>query len=71
MDDGLTAEQGIEVDAQILDCNILGAFVLIRRFLGCGINAAKDVHLVRYDRLRAERPDEFVCSHEAYWREVY
>jgi hypothetical protein len=66
-----TDEQWAEIDACILACNILGALLRIRSACGVGLNDAKVIHWERYQRLRAERADEFACSDEEYWDGVY
>jgi hypothetical protein len=71
MDVTLTDDQWAEVDARILRCNILGAIKEIRRFTGLGIADAIVVHVERYRKLRAERPGDFACTDEEYWRETY
>lgn len=67
----LTDEQRADIDARILACDILGALIRIRAACGCGLNDAKSIHADRYRQLREQRPTEFACSHEDYWREVY
>ena len=65
-----TAEQWAEIDACILECDILGALARIRAACGVGLNDAKVIHAARYKQLREQRPAEFACSHEDYWRGV-
>jgi hypothetical protein len=71
MEVSFTEEQWAEVDTCILRRGILPAILAIRRFAGVGIKDAIDVHIERYRKLRTERPAEFSCSDEDYWRDVY
>jgi hypothetical protein len=66
-----TDEQWAEIDARIFRCNILGAIKEIRRFAGIGVSDAIVVHVERYRKLRVERPADFACTDEEYWRETY
>ena len=64
-------EQWAEIDGHILQCSILLAIRAITQFAGIGIREAIDVHVERYRMLRADRPADFACSDEKYWRETY
>jgi hypothetical protein len=66
-----TAEQWVAIDTRILSRDILGALLQIRDVFGVGLSDAKDIHFGRYRRLRDERPDDFACTDEEYWRDVY
>jgi hypothetical protein len=67
----LNDEQWAEIDAHILRSNTLAAIIRIRRFSGVDIRDAIDILIERYRRLRAERPSDFPCSDEEYWRNTY
>ncbi len=67
----LSDGQWAAIDTHILAGNILRALLLIREYTGVGVNAAKDLHWGRYQRLRTERPGDFACTHEEYWEGVY
>lgn len=66
-----TAEPWTDIDARILAGDVLGALTRIRAAYGVGLNEAKVKHAERYKRLREQRPGEFACSDEDYWRGVY
>jgi hypothetical protein len=67
----VTYEQWTEIDARILARNILPALKLIVEQCGIGLGEARDILAIRYQRLRTERPGEFVCTEEEYWRGYY
>jgi hypothetical protein len=71
MNHPLNAEQLAELDAHILARHILLATMCIRRFTGVGIRDALEIHANRYEELRNQRPDDFVCSDDEYWRGFY
>ena len=64
-------EQWAAVDARIFAGDILGALKQLRQYCGVSLGVAKELHWARYQRLRAERPRDFSCTHEQYWAEVY
>lgn len=59
------------VDELILAEKILLALQGIRAELGCSLGDAIDEFQRRYDRLRAERPNDFTLSPGEYERNVY
>ena len=59
------------IDEDIVAGRILPALIGIRAELGCGIHAAIDEFSERYERLRAERPDDFTLSPDEYGRGFY
>jgi len=58
-------------DEQILGRQIIRGLKTLREHLGCSLHEALDVFAARYDVLRAERPEDFVCSHDEYWVGFY
>lgn len=67
----LSEEQWEQIDALILENNILFPIKMIRDRLGVSINEAGDIHHARYRQLREERPDDFSCSDREYWQGFY
>lgn len=59
------------IDRLILDGRRIPAIQGIREEFGGGIHEALDMLVRRYDRLRADRPNEFAQDHENYWRNFY
>ncbi|MFE1593533.1 hypothetical protein [Nocardia sp. NPDC058705] len=59
------------VDELILAERILPALQGIRAELGCSLGDAVDEFERRYDRLRAERPNDFALAPEEYGRNIY
>ena len=59
------------IDEDIVSGRVVAALIGIRAELGCGIPAAIDEFSERYERLRAERPDDFTLSRDEYGRGVY
>ena len=68
---GVVDEAAAEIDENIVAGRIVLALIGIRAELGCSIPAAMDVFSERYERLRAERPQDFTLSHEEYGRGFY
>ena len=71
MDQQGTTSEWTEIDGHIFGGRILLALQAIRKLAGIGLKEAMDIHFQRYQRLRKERPGQFSCSHEEYWRDVY
>lgn len=59
------------VDDLIVAEKVVQALRAIRTEMGCSIHEAIDEFGLRYDRLRAERPDDFTLPHGEYGRNVY
>ncbi|WP_309144058.1 hypothetical protein [Streptomyces sp. PKU-MA01144] len=53
-------------DDQILAKQIIRGHMVIREHLGCSPHEALEVFAARYEVLRVERPDDFVCSRDEY-----
>jgi hypothetical protein len=53
-------------DDLILGKQIVHALKTFCDHLGCSLKEALDVFAARYEVLREERPDDFVCSREEY-----
>jgi hypothetical protein len=60
-----------EINENIVAGRMLPALIGIRTELGCSIPAAIDEFSKRYERLRAERPQDFTLSREEYGRNFY
>lgn len=58
-------------DEQILAQQIIRGLIVIREHLGCSLHDALDVFAARYEVLRVEHPDDFVCSRDEYWVGFY
>ncbi|MFE7747544.1 hypothetical protein [Streptomyces sp. NPDC057428] len=58
-------------DDEIVARRIFRGITVIRERLGCSLHGALKVFVARYEVLRAERPDDFTCGHEAYWEGFY
>ncbi|MET7691005.1 hypothetical protein ABZT06_24005 [Streptomyces sp. NPDC005483] len=54
-------------DAQILNNRIILGLSALREHLGCSLQEALDVFSARYEALRRDRPDDFVCGPDEYW----
>jgi hypothetical protein len=59
------------IDDDIVAARIIPAINGIRAELSCGIPAALDEFQQRYERLRAQRPDDFALPPEEYGRGFY
>ena len=59
------------VDRDILNHRIIFALKEIRETLSCSIPEAIDVFADRYEKLRAERPDDFTVGPEEYGKGFY
>ncbi|MEU6704648.1 hypothetical protein [Streptomyces wuyuanensis] len=68
MTDGATIDIA---DDQILANRIISGLIAIREHLGCSLHESLEVFADRYEVLRAERPDDFVCSRDEYWVGFY
>ncbi|GGW14654.1 hypothetical protein GCM10018980_63720 [Streptomyces capoamus] len=64
MTDGTTVDV---VDAQILDKQIILGIKILREHLGCSLQDALRAYTDRYEVLREQRPDDFVCGRDEYW----
>ncbi|TDP96214.1 hypothetical protein [Labedaea rhizosphaerae] len=64
-------EDNVAIDELILAERIILALHAIRAESGCGIHEAIDEFQRRYDRLRAERPDDFTLPPDKYGRNFY
>lgn len=69
--DGVVDDAAAEIDENIVAGRMLPALIGIRTELGCSIHAAIDEFSKRYERLRAERPQDFNLSREEYGRGFY
>lgn len=58
-------------DDQILAKQIIRGLMVIREHLGCSLHEALEVFAARYEVLRVERPDDFVCNRDEYWVGFY
>ncbi|MCX5560747.1 hypothetical protein [Streptomyces sp. NBC_00038] len=58
-------------DDQILAKQIIRGLKVLHEHLGCSLHESLDVFAARYEVLRVERPDDFVCSHDEYWVGFY
>ncbi|MEU6847374.1 hypothetical protein ABZ930_36450 [Streptomyces sp. NPDC046716] len=58
-------------DDQILNNQIIGGIKILRDHLGCSLHEALDALVARYEVLREERPEAFVCGHDEYWTGFY
>jgi hypothetical protein len=67
----LTDEQWEPIDEWILRGWIINGIRAIREATGAAIPEAIDIYLDRYNRLRASRPEEFICEHKEYWSGLY
>ncbi|MFK4099898.1 hypothetical protein ACI2L1_07425 [Streptomyces sp. NPDC019531] len=54
-------------DDHILDKRIILGLIALREHLGCSLQEALDVFGARYEALRKDRPDDFVCGPDEYW----
>ncbi|MEV3938223.1 hypothetical protein AB0K52_19870 [Glycomyces sp. NPDC049804] len=59
------------IDELILSGDILPALRAIRAERGCDLHEAMDEFARRYDRLLAERPDDFTLPPERYGHNFY
>ncbi|HEY4453518.1 MAG TPA: hypothetical protein VGN81_04325 [Pseudonocardiaceae bacterium] len=66
----LVEDQAV-IDERILAEKIIPALRAIRAELGCGLHESLDEFQRRYNRLRTERPDDFVLSPEEYGHNFY
>jgi hypothetical protein len=64
-------EDQAAIDELILAARIIPALQGIRAELGCSLHESLDEFHRRYDRLRAERPDDFTLPPEKYGRNFY
>ncbi|WP_327119040.1 hypothetical protein OG206_22950 [Streptomyces sp. NBC_01341] len=64
MTDGATFDAA---DDEIVTHRVLPGITVIREHLRCSLHEALVVFADRYTVLRAERPGDFTCGHEAYW----
>jgi hypothetical protein len=64
-------EDQAAIDELILAERIIPALQGIRAELGCSLHESLDEFGRRYDRLRAERPDDFMLPPEKYGRNFY
>ncbi|MBY0228855.1 MAG: hypothetical protein K2W96_06235 [Gemmataceae bacterium] len=71
MFDQLSREEREIIDGHVFACRILQAVKSIRQFASASLAEAMSLHADRYRILRAESPERFDCSHEAYWEGVY
>ncbi|MFD9222321.1 hypothetical protein ACFWDI_20440 [Streptomyces sp. NPDC060064] len=58
-------------DDQILAGKIILGHKTLMDHLGCSLHEAIRSYAARYEVLRVERPDDFVCSHDEYWVGFY
>ncbi|MEU7718140.1 hypothetical protein [Streptomyces tibetensis] len=58
-------------DEQILSNQTILGIKTLREHLGCSLHEALKVFVARYEVLRAERPGDFTCGHDEYWRGFY
>ncbi|MFD8193107.1 hypothetical protein [Streptomyces wuyuanensis] len=58
-------------DDQILAKQIIRGLMVIREHLGCSLHEALEVFAARFEVLRLERPDDFVCNRDEYWVGFY
>ncbi|WP_093659601.1 hypothetical protein [Streptomyces wuyuanensis] len=68
MTDGATIDIA---DDQILANRIIRGLIAIREHLGCSLRESLEVFAARYEALRDERPDDFVCTRDEYWVGFY
>jgi hypothetical protein len=61
------SEDWNRLDELIVGNQKLRALQLVRKIFDCGLTEAYDLMVIRYDELRADRPDAFSERHEAYW----
>ncbi|QTD99340.1 hypothetical protein [Streptomyces cyanogenus] len=54
-------------DDQILNRKIVLGIIALREHLGCSVHDALRAYGARYEVLREERPDDFVCGRAEYW----
>ncbi|MFJ4523202.1 hypothetical protein ACIP4Y_19965 [Streptomyces sp. NPDC088810] len=54
-------------DEQILNAQIILGIKALREHLGCSLHDALKAFRDRYEVLREERPDDFVCGRAEYW----
>ena len=71
MKPSLTEEQWAEIDALILRKSYIIAIKSLRDWTGIGMREALEGAHERYEQLRRERPDDFVCSDKEYWVGFY
>ena len=67
----LTDRQWEEIDSHILAGTIILAIMKIRECPNVGVKEALVILGSRYEKLRIERPDDFTCSHDEYWKGFY
>lgn len=58
-------------DDHILSNQIIRGLKTLRDHLGCSLHEALDVFAARYEVLRVERPDDFVCTRDEYGTGFY
>ncbi|WP_121715234.1 hypothetical protein [Streptomyces sp. E5N91] len=58
-------------DEQIVSNQIIRGIKTLRDHLDCSVHEALDVFVARYEVLRAERPDDFVCGRDEYGAGFY
>ncbi|MER5689566.1 hypothetical protein [Streptomyces sp. NPDC002205] len=58
-------------DDRIIAQHIIRGLMVIREHLGCSLHEALDIFAARYEVLRIEHPDAFVCSRDEYWVGFY
>jgi hypothetical protein len=56
-----------ELDELIVGNQKLRALQLVKKIFDCGLPDAYNLMVIRYDELRADRPNAFGEPHEAYW----
>ena len=71
MSQTLTEEQWKVVDEDLFAGVKLQALVKIRQFSGSGLSEASETMYARYNKLRAEQPEQFKQSDEEYWQGWY
>lgn len=54
-------------DDHILGNKKIPGLIALRERLGCSLEEALDIFTARYETLRGERPDDFVCGPDEYW----
>jgi hypothetical protein len=60
-----------QFDELIVGNQKLLAVRLVRKIFDCGLVDAYNLMVIRYDELRADRPDAFREPHEEYWDGSY
>ncbi|MFE0629439.1 hypothetical protein ACFW3D_21075 [Streptomyces sp. NPDC058864] len=58
-------------DEQILARKIILGHKALMNHLGCSLQEAIHIYAARYEVLRVQRPEDFVCSGDEYWDGFY